>query len=132
MKYVVHRRFKKDALCGPVNIPAMTELECENGIIIYQNSMVCYEECETAHQFFARNDDGNGMERGMLTQAIIKKLSSRDEHYQERWDRVWDDPTCQPYKREDDDERWVWSHKFFNADINVLRHIAKLVDAKEG
>ena len=134
MKYIAHRRLKKDVLCGPVNIPAMTELECEDGIIIYNNGIVCYEDCETAHQFFTRNDDGHGMERGRLTQAIMRTLAKTngrgDEAHQERWDRVWNDPACQPYKRADDDEYWLWNHAFFNADIGVLRHIAKLVGAK--
>ena len=131
MKYIAHRRFKKDAICGSVNIPAMTELECEDGIIIYNNGIVCYEECETANQFFARNDDGYGMERGKLTQAITKTLERHDEQYQERWDRVWNDPACQPYKRADYDDRWFWNQAFFNADIDVLKHIAELVGAKE-
>ena len=134
MKYIAHRRFKSNAICGPVNIPATTELECKDGIIIYNNGIVCYEESETAHQFFTRNDDGYGMERGRLTQAIMKTLAKRngreDAAYQERWDKVWNDPICQPYKRADDDEYWLWNHAFFNADINVLQHIAKLVEAK--
>lgn len=134
MKYIVHRRLKKDVVCGTVNIPATTELECENGIIIYNNGILCYENSNTSHQFLARNDDGHGMERGKLTQAIMKTLAQRngrdDEAHQERWDRVWGDPVCQPYKRTDDDERWLWNHKFFNADIEVLRHIAELVGAK--
>lgn len=134
MKYIAHRRFKTNAICGWVNIPATTEVDCENGILIYSNGILCYEDCENSHQFFTRNDDGHGMERGKLTQAIMKTLAQRngrdDPVYQERWDRVWNDPACQPYKREDDDEYWLWSHAFFNADIDVLRHIAKLVGAK--
>lgn len=131
MKYIAHRRFKRKAICGQVNIPAMTELESDGNIIIYNNGILCYEDCEDAHQFFARNDDGRGMERGKLTQAIMKRLSKRDEHYQDRWDMVWDDPACQPYKRNDYDDHWLWNHAFFNADIDVLQHIAKLVGAKE-
>lgn len=134
MKYIAHRRLKKNTVSGPVNIPAMTELECRDGIIIYNGKNVCCENCETSHQFLTRNDDGHGMERGKLTQAIMKTLAQRngrdDPEYQERWDRVWNDPTCQPYKREDDDEYWLWNHAFFNADIDVLRHIAELVGAK--
>lgn len=134
MKYIAHTRFKKDAICGPVNIPAMSELECEGGVITYNNGIICYENCETSHQFFARNDDGHGMERGKLTKAIVKILaqcSGRDDAaYQERWDRVWGDPVCQPYRRADDDEYWLWNHEFFNADIDSLRHIAELVGVK--
>lgn len=134
MKYIAHRRFKTNAICGWVNIPATTEVECEGGILIYNNGILCYEECENSHQFFARNDDGYGMERGRLTQAIMKTLAKttgrNDEQHQERWDRVWNDPACQPFKRADYDDYWLWNHDFFNADIDVLRHIAELVGAK--
>lgn len=132
MKYIVHRRFKDKALCGDVNLPAMTVLENCGGIIYHNGNALCYEDCESAHQFFARDDDGNGMLRGKLTQSIQKKLGQRDKRYQERWDKVWDDPACQPYKRADHDDRWLWNHSFFNTDIDVLRHIAQLVGAKEG
>lgn len=134
MKYIAHRRLKRNTICGYVNIPAMTEVECENGEIICSKGVVCCEDCDMSHQYFARNDDGHGMERGRLTQSIMKTLGERygrdDEAYQRRWDKVWNDPACQPYKREDDDEYWLWNHDFFNADIDVLRHIAKLVGAK--
>lgn len=132
MKYISHRRFKKEAICGPVNIPAKTKLNCENGVITCVSGIVCSEDCETAHQFFARDNDGHGMERGRLTQAIMKTLASRDEHYQDRWNKVWASPICQPYKRADYDDYWLWNHAFFNADIDVLRHISKLVGAKGG
>lgn len=134
MKYIAHRRFRENALCGPVNIPAMTEVECEDGIIIYNNWIVCCEDCENAHQFFARNDDGHGMERGKLTQAIMRTLAKTtgrgDKQHQERWDKVWDDHVCQPYRRADYDDYWLWNHDFFNAPVEDLRHIAELVGAK--
>lgn len=131
MKYIVHRRFKGKALCGDVNLPAMTVLEDDGGTICHDGNPLCYNVSENAHQFFARDDDENGMLRGKLTQAIQKKLSQRGDQYQERWDKVWDDPACQPYKRVDHDDHWLWNHDFFNADIDVLQHIAKLVGAKE-
>ena len=134
MKYIAHRRLKKDVICGQVNIPAMTEVECKDGVIVCSKGIVCSENCETSHQYFTRNDDGHGMERGKLTQAIMKTLAKSngrdDKAYQERWDRVWNDPVCRPYKRQDYEDRWFWNHEFYNADIDVLRHIAKLVGAK--
>ena len=33
MKYVVHRRFKDKAICGEVNLPAMTMCEEANGYV---------------------------------------------------------------------------------------------------
>lgn len=131
MKYVVHRRFKDNAICGSINLPAMTECECEDGLITYNNTAICYTTSENAHQFFAVNEDGMGMERGRLTQSIQKALAKRDGSYQERWDKVWKDSVCEEYRRKDYEDFWLWGHDFFNADIDVLRYIAKLVGAKE-
>lgn len=131
MKYVVHRRFKVNAICGSINLPAMTECECEDGLITYNNTAICYATSENAHQFFAVNEDGMGMERGRLTQSIQKALAKRDGSYQERWDKVWKDSVCEEYRRKDYEDFWLWDHDFFNADIDVLRYIANLVGAKE-
>ena len=131
MKYVVHRRFKDNAICGSINLPAMTECECEDGLITYNNTAICYATSENAHQFFAVNEDGMGMERGRLTQSIQKALAKRDGSYQERWDKVWKDSVCEEYRRKDYEDFWLWGQDFFNADIDVLRYIAKLVGAKE-
>lgn len=127
MKYIAHRRFKTTAICGDVNIPACTECEENNGTIQYNGKDVCSIFSENAHQYFARNNDGRGLERGKLTQAITKKLSHYDEDYQNRWDKIWDDPMCQPYRRPEHKDFWLWNHNFYNADIGVLRHIANLI-----
>lgn len=131
MKYIAHRRFKGKAICGEVNIPALTELENIAGVIYCGGEMICYEASENAHQFFALDNDENGMLRGKLTQAIQKRLAKRDAHYQARWDKVWGDPICQAYKRPEYEDFWLWNHAFFNADIESLKHIAELVGAKE-
>lgn len=131
MNYIAHKRFRDQAFCGSVNIPATAELESADGVIFYRGEPVCLETSENAHRFFARNDDERGMERGRLTRAILKKLEKRDSRYQERWDRVWKDPVCRTYKRTDHDDYWLWNHAFFNAELDTLRHIAELVGAKE-
>jgi len=132
MKYIVHKRFKGKAICGEVNIPAMSVCECIGAFITYNNKTICYATSENAHQYFAIDEDGMGMVRGRLTQAIQKTLANRDKQYQERWDKVWDDPVCQRFKRKDHEDFWLWNHDFFNTEINVLRYIANLVGAKEG
>lgn len=131
MKYIVHKRFKGKAICGDVNFPAMTVCESDGAIISHMGNPICFTGSENAHQFFAVDDDGMGMQRGRLTQVIQKTLAKRDENYQVRWDRVWNDPVCAPYKREDYDDYWLWNSEFFGADIDTLRHIAALVGAKE-
>ena len=131
MKYIVHRRFKAKAICGNVNLPFKTECESDGSFISYKGKPLCCVTSSNAHQFFAVNDDGMGIIRGRLTQAIQKKLAERDADYQRRWDRIWDDALCLQYKRDTYDDYWLWNHDFFTADIETLRHIAKLAGVKE-
>ena len=58
-------------------------------------------------------------------------LAKHDEAHQDRWDKIWDDPRCQQYKCSDRDDFWLWNHDFYNAEIEDLKHIAKLIGAKE-
>lgn len=130
MQYIVHRRFRGTAICGEVNLPAMTVCACEGNLIIHNGKPICAASSENAHQFFARNDDYKGMERGKLTQAIQKKLSKRDTLYQIRWDIIWADFICQKYRRIEHADYWLWNHAFFNAPIEDLQHIVALVDTE--
>ena len=129
VKYIVHRRFQGKAICGDVNLPALTECEYQDGIIMINNKQLCVVTSENAHQHFANNDDGNGIERGSLIQRITKKLAKRDNNYQERWSRIWEDTLCKKYKRKEYADFWLWNHAFYNANIEDLRYIAKLVGA---
>lgn len=132
MDYIIHTRFKGNALCGEVNLPALTPCEKINGCIFCNGKPICYSESHIAHQHFARNNDGNGLLRGKLTQAIQKTLSTRDKRYQKRWDKVWKDPICQLYKRKEHVGHWLWAHEFYNADITTLEHIAKIIGVRKG
>lgn len=128
MKYIVHKRFKDIAICGKVNLPATTSCICEENIILYDGKPICINTSENAHQYFAIDEDGNGLERGKLTQEIQKRLSKRDSDYQKRWDKVWEDKICQKYKREDFEDYWIWNHDFFNASIWDLKYIKSLIN----
>lgn len=129
MKYVVYRRFKNKAICGQVNLPALTQCEMENGLITFHGEPICVVTSENAHNYFARNDDGLGIERGNLTQKIIRRLSKKDDQYQDRWDMIWDDAICQKYRRHEHEDHWIWGHAFYNAGIEDLQHIASLIGA---
>jgi len=137
MKYIVYQRFKVKALCGEVNLPAMTECESVGDFITIDGKPLCAMTSQNAHDFFSRNDDGQGMERGKLTQSIMKALHTdkdprTDTVYQAKWDKVWSDELCQKYKRVEFDDHWLWNHDFFNAPIEDLEYIAALVGAKKG
>ena len=130
MEYIVHRRFRDRAICGVINLPACTVCETAGNVIYHDGKPLLATTSENAHQYFSRNDDGCGLERGHLTQAIQKRMQKRDAQYQARWNKVWADPLCRKYKRPEHADFWIWNHDFFNAPLEDLRHIAALVGVK--
>lgn len=127
MKYIVYKRFKEKALCGQVNLPALTECEEHKGIIYFDNKPLCYITSENAHGYFAINEDGKGIERGSVIQKIINILKHKDENYQKRWNKIWEDEISQKYKRIEHPDHWLWNHDFYNANIEDLIYILNLI-----
>lgn len=130
MQYIVHTRFKSTAICGHVNIPAGTICDVDNGFIMHCGQRVCATRSENAHNYFALNDDGNGMVRGSLTKRIVCRLRKRDRLYQDRWNAIWNDPVCLKYKRLEHENHWLWNHAFFNAKISDLQYILNLISTR--
>ena len=125
MNYIAAKRFRGKTFCGTVNIPCGTECELRGETIYLNEHPLCFCTSENAHQFFARNDDGNGLVRGELIQEIMKLLRKRDS--QPAWDRVWDDPKIRKYKRKEFADHWLWNHEFFNAEVDDLKYILNIV-----
>lgn len=130
MDYIAIKRARFFSLSGDVNIPYGTKINCIDGILSIEGKPLCGDHSQNAYDFFTRNDDGNGLLRGKLTQEIQKTLAKQDKDHQSRWDKVWEDPICQKYKRSEHTDYWLWNHDFFNAGIHDLRHIANLIGAK--
>ncbi len=130
MEYITHRRFKKVSISGEVNIPAQQKCTAHQGTIFYNNQAICYTTSENAHQYFALNTDGKGLERGRLTQLIQKTLAKKDKQHQQRWDKIWEDKRCQTYRNKGFEDFWLWGHAFFTAPIQDLQHIANLIGVK--
>ena len=128
MNYICFNRFKQNALCGEVNIPYGTKLDESDNAISYRGNPICYIKSQNAYDYFARNDDGKGLERGKLTAEIIKLLNNRkDGKYQDRWDRIWGDLSLLKYKRPEHDDYWLWNYDFFNASIEELNRIKSMI-----
>ena len=98
-------------------------LYIDNGYLIYNGDTICSNTSQNFYEYFARNDDGNGIVRGELTQKIIKALAKRDNNYQKRWDKIWSDMSLLKFKRDEFDDYWLWNHEFYNADIKDLEYI---------
>lgn len=123
MEYIVHTRFKGQVICGEVNLRAFTKLEEIDGVIFHGDKPIAFATSENAHQHFARNDDGHGMERGKLIHTIQRTLNK----HKDRWETVWESPLCKKYKRADHVDHWLWNHDFFTAPIEDLREIAQII-----
>lgn len=129
--YIARKRVRLEGIGGAVNIPYGTKIEVMGNLLVFRGKAICFTTSQSAYDYFSQNDDGNGLVRGKLVQAIMDTLGKRDKQHQERWNRVWDDPACQPFKQEEHEDYWLWNHDFYNADLADLRHIAKLVGVKE-
>lgn len=130
IRYIVKERMKADGIRSPVNLPYGTVVEAVDGMIIHQGAAVCTVVSRNAHIHFARDDDGQGLERGALTLAITKRLEQQDKDHQARWDRVWEDSTCQKYRHPEHEDFFLWGHKFYEAPVEDLRHIAALIGVR--
>lgn len=126
--YIVKKRAKFNAICGQINLSYGTHLEAKDGFIRLGGKPVCSVMSQRAYDFFAQNDDENGEKRGNLTTFIVNRLAKRDQNHQKRWDKIQEDETCQQYRRSDHADYWLWSYDFYNAPIQDLQHIKKLIN----
>jgi hypothetical protein len=78
MRYVCHRRARFEGISGRVNIPYGAALERRGDFLYYEGRQLCAAGSQRAHEHFKRDDDGQGLRRGALTEAICKTLERRD------------------------------------------------------
>jgi hypothetical protein len=127
--YFTRKRARFKAICGEVNIPYGTALVNLGGFLVWNDLPVCGVSSQNAFDFFSQNDDGMGKERGDLVGRILSKLEKKDANHQTRWNKVWNDPLCQQYRRPEHEEHWIWNYEFYNGPVDDLRHIADLIGA---
>lgn len=101
--------------------------------LFYGEKMLCEASSQSAKDFFVQDDDRLGKIRGDLVTLILARLGpkeTRKGRAAARWEKVWADPVCGRYKRPDNAEHWLWNEAFYNAPVDDLRHIARLVGVK--
>ena len=128
MRYIVTRRFRGKAICGPVNLPYGTEVYSDGAFLTVNGEKLCSITSQNAYDFFSCNDDGHGLERGKLVHDIRRTLERRDAKYQARWDKLWADEGANKLRRTEHEDYWLWSFAFYNADVNELRRISQLLE----
>lgn len=137
-RYVARRRARFLGCNGQqVNIPYGSILEAQDGFLLWKGQPLCVDTSQNAYDFFSRDDDGNGLQRGKLVAAILSRLDTPRnagkevrEEIQAHWNKVWADSRCQKYKRPEHEDFWLWNHDFYNAPVVDLQHIAMLVGAE--
>lgn len=125
MEYIIYKDFNGKAICGEVNLPKGTICTEKNGRLYHGTDELCLKNSQRAFDYFARNHDGRGLERGELISTIKDTLAIADEHRYERWYRVWNNPACRQFNRGGD--FWNWNYAFYNAEIYILQYIKNLV-----
>ena len=129
MRYIVTRRFRGKAICGEVNLPYGTTCEEHDGILVLEDGRrLCAVTSQNAYDYFSRDDDGNGLERGKLVEEITSRMEKRDAKHQARWDALWTDEGANKLRRTEHEDYWLWSFAFYNADVNELRRIRRLLE----
>lgn len=123
MNYIVTKRFKGKTMCGNVNLAYGTECEGKGNTIYCNGKPLCFTTSENAHQYFSRNDDGQGERRGVLVHDILARLKGN----QGAWDRIWGNLSIRKYKRVEFADYWLFNHDFYNAPIEDLEYILKVV-----
>ena len=75
--YIVRKRARFVSINGPVNLPYGTPVDAVDGFLVHKGRPLCAVTSESAHRYFARNDDGNGKARGALIGAITANYATR-------------------------------------------------------
>ena len=137
MKYISVKRFKRNGIDGHFNIPYGKYLEKRaDGFLYYADKKICVANSAAAHEFFARDDDGKGLERAKLSHAVIERLAQNQfdsiQERNEHWQIIWNDSLAQKYRRHEHSDYWLWNDDFYNAPIEDLKYLAALVGIKKG
>lgn len=126
MRYIARKRYKKKCLQGEVNLPFGTELESFGNIIYYNNKPVCIDTSQDAFDYFVSNES-NGLQRADLINWILDhtdfdKVNDRNK-YEKIWNMIWSKEKYHKFKRQDNDERWLWYKDFYTASIDDLQSL---------
>lgn len=127
MDYVCVKRYKGNAIGGAVNIPRGTKLGTVDDFLALGDTTICTPTSQVAYDYFARDDDERGLERGDLIAKIQRKLAKKDDNHQKRWDKLWADKDANKLRRPEHQDFWCWGFQFYNAEISELEHIWQLI-----
>ena len=135
MEYICHHSLQGRVICGPVSIRRGTLMPEEGGLIsLPSGEPICLAGSENGHMYFARNDDGKGMERGSITYAVAYEKRERlgAGGRRQRFTDAEIKTLCARWGRylRPDADTILFNDDFFSADVETLREIAASVNVK--
>lgn len=154
MTFLLCKDFNEDGIWGHFDLPAKTEVEQVNDLLIFEGKPICVVTSEKSHAFFARNDDGDALERFKNSSAILAKISEYRDAYAAEYDAIMHDMMLPPAERIEQasklankaslalqfikeserlsyffNENEYWSHDFYNANVADLKYCLTKIKA---
>lgn len=135
MEYICHRAFRgMTAAREAMDIQKGERFQTIAGFIATPKAKaICRTTSEIARQHFARNDDGKGMTRGALTNAIAyapREREHKDGHvFRFSEDEIGMLTQDYPHWLEDTDTI-IFNDTFFGADVDELESLAEKLGIK--
>jgi len=133
MEYICHKRYKKRGASGKAYLFRRgKKLETVGRFICTGPEAVCAIRSEDAFRHFARNDDGNGFERGKLTFAIAyaKRQPNKENGFRFTEQEVDMLETEYPHFLRRDVDTLIFNEDFFNADIGELKELYQKLEVR--
>lgn len=146
MQYITYKNFKGNTIIGEITIPQGNTCEVRGKGIYYKGRLICFLTSQNARDYFAYNEDGNGLTRGQYIeyikttfkypyQAINTEGDNPDTEEQiaektiinNRWEKFLADEICLKY-RDNSGDSWVWNNDFYTAPIEDLTHIKEILE----
>lgn len=135
-KYIAYNNYEGiDLQKNSVFIQTGTELRCFDNYLFYIDESgnthpLCYNKSQCAYEYFTQNDDSNGRIRGILLNQILcliaqAKESDDSEIFNNCIRKILNDDRIKPLRR--DEDLLIWDYGFYNADIDLLRHVMDVV-----
>ena len=129
MNYITHHRFKQKTMRGDyLNLPYGTKLICVANIIFYKNTPICYATSENAKQYFSRDNDNRGLERGALTYAIAFAPRGNSSRFTFEERNLLTEKYSHWLRR--DIDYILFNDDFFNAEVEELQQLAAALNIK--
>lgn len=138
MRYIVCKNFNKGGIAGSFNLLKGATVNRVDDKLYHNNREICFISSQYAHDYFSRNDDGQGTLRYKMTRNIINKIVEANTLFlqcDEEYKSNHRNPIFTMYEAIKEnypafiDDNDVFTFEFYDADIYDLNIINVLIDS---